>query len=287
VRERGAAKSVLTDYHTHLRPDDPGALPDEYFTESNVLRYLDAARARGILELGFSEHVHRFRQALEIWRHPFWEEYALDDLDAYVEFVQEMKARGHAVKLGIELDYVPGREEQAAALIGDRPWDYVIGSVHFIADRAVDHEGYDAWRNTASDEVWAEYFDTLGEAAASGLFDVIAHPDLVKVWGAGRPAPTRDARTFYEPAVERMARAGVAVEVSTAGLRKPVAEIYPAPALLSMCLEAGIPVALSSDAHEPRYLGYAYDRALAYLGDMGVDRICVFDRRRRREEPLG
>jgi histidinol-phosphatase (PHP family) len=279
---------VLTDYHTHLRPDDLDASPAErHFTEANVDRYLEAAAARGISELGFSEHVYRFRQALEVWRHPFWDRYAVDDLDAYCEFVQTMQETGRPVKLGLEVDWVPGREDRIAELIEGRPFDYVIGSVHFIAEGAVDHEGYDAWRNAAPDAVWSRYFRTLGEAAASGLYDILAHPDLVKVWGAGRPLPERELRSFYELALEGIASSGVAVEVSTAGLRKPVGEIYPAPELLELCLAAGSPVALSSDAHEPAQIGHGYEAAVALLRALGVERLSVFSARRRSEEPLG
>ena len=97
---------------------------------------------------------------------------------------------------------------------------------------------------------------------AHGLFDILAHPDLVKVWGERVPVPEGDLRRFYERAMDGIAESGVAIEVSTAGLRKPVAEIYPAPAFLEMCLEAGRPVALSSDAHTPEQLGHEYERAL-------------------------
>jgi histidinol-phosphatase (PHP family) len=278
---------MLTDYHTHLRPDALDATATEFFAEQNVRRYLDVASERGIGELGFSEHVYRFRQALDIWRHPFWEENAVDDLDAYCEFVQDMKRSGHLVKLGLEVDYIPGREDQITALIEGYPFDYVIGSVHFIADRAVDHEGYDAWRRDDADAVWSEYFRTLGAAAASGLFDILGHPDLVKVWGSERPRPSRDARTFYELAIEGIAKSNVAIEVSTAGLRKPVAEIYPSRELLDMCLAAGRPVALSSDAHEPEHLGYEYGRAIEFLREADVSSLSVFEGRRRRDEPLG
>jgi histidinol-phosphatase (PHP family) len=278
---------MLTDYHTHLRPDDLRASAEEYFTEANVNRYVETAGTRGIAELGFSEHVYRFRQALDIWRHPFWEENATDDLDAYCDFIERMKAAGHPVKLGIEVDYLPGKEQQIAALIGGRPWDYVIGSVHFIEEGAVDHGGYDAWRSRGSDQVWSDYFRTLGDAAGSGLFDVLAHPDLVKVWGAGRPAPSRDPKAFYELALEGIAASDVAIEVSTAGLRKPTGEIYPARDFLDMCTDTGRPVSLSSDAHEPEHLGYGYDAALDFLNAAGVSRVSVFERRRRTEEPLG
>ena len=277
---------TLTDYHTHLRPDVTDASAESYFTEANVLRYLESAASSGVDELGFSEHVHRFRQALDVWRHPFWEENAVDDLDDYCSFVQEMKRAGHPVKLGLEVDYIPGREEQIAALIDGRPFDYVVGSVHFIADEAVDHAGYDAWISASSDEVWERYFRTLGDAAASGLYDILAHPDLVKVWGAERPGPSLDRRRFYELAIEGIAGAEIAIEVSTAGLRKPVAEIYPSRELLEMCLEAGKPVALSSDAHEPQQIGYEYESALRLLREVGVEELSVFTARERMQESL-
>jgi histidinol-phosphatase (PHP family) len=278
---------TLTDYHVHLRPDEPGTDASAYFTERNLARYVEQAREQGIGELGFSEHVHRFSEALAVWRHPFWVENAVDGLDAYVEFLVGMRDAGYPVKVGLELDYVPGRERELAELLDGRPFDYVIGSVHFIADRAVDHEGYDAWRESAPEEVWREYFETVGKAAASGLFDVLAHLDLVKVWGTGRPAPSGPLTTYYELAMEEIAAADVAIEVSTAGLRKPVGELYPSRELLRMCLDAGKPIALSSDAHLPEHVGFGYDRAVEALREEGVAEIAVFERRARRLEPIG
>jgi histidinol-phosphatase (PHP family) len=208
-------------------------------------------------------------------------------MDRYVEFVTEMKSECEGVKLGLEVDWIAGREEELARLIDTWPWDYIIGSVHFVADGAVDHDGYDVWRSSSPDEVWSTYFRALGEAAASGLFDVLAHPDLVKVWGRGRPDPPRPHRTYYEIAMPAIAAADVAIEVSTAGLRKPVGEMYPSRELLDMCLAAGKPVSLSSDAHEPQWIGHGYEQAAQFLRDAGVERLCVFEARARREEPLG
>ena len=149
-----------------------------------------------------------------------------------------------------------------ATLLEARDFDYVVGSVHFIGDEAVDHPGWDVWEGSGDpDEVWRRYFESLAECARSGLFDILAHPDLVKVWGGSRPLPERDLRFFYEPAVEAIAESGIAVEVSTAGLRKPVGELYPARGFAEMCVEAGAPFALSSDAHLPEQVGFAYDRA--------------------------
>ena len=131
---------MLTDYHLHLRPDEPDTPPERFFSEDNVGRYLAAAAEAGIGELGVSEHIHRFSQALGVWVHPFWVENAVDDLDAYCEFV-----RSTPLRLGIEMDYVPGAEDRTASLLDRYGFDYVVGSVHFVGDDAVDHPAYDAW----------------------------------------------------------------------------------------------------------------------------------------------
>jgi len=275
---------MLSDLHVHLRPDEENTAAEDYFTAENAERYRAVAADRGIEELGVSEHVHRFTAALEVWDHPFWREWATDDLDAYCAFVREETD----LRLGIEADYVPAREDRMATLLEARDWDYVMGSVHFLADQAMDMRGdWDVWRGASPDDVWARYFEVLGEAARTGMFDVLAHPDLVKVWGKGAPVPTGDLRRFYDRAMPGIAESDVAVEVSTAGLRKPAGEIYPAPAFLEMCLEAGRPVALSSDAHVPDDLGHGYDRALDLLDGLGVSEIAVFERRERRMVALG
>lgn len=275
---------MLTDYHVHLRQDGDHAPPEEgAFTAENVDRYVAAAEEAGVQELGVSEHVYRFTQALEVWQHPFWQEQARDDLDAYGEFV-----RTTPLRLGIEMDYVAGREDRIANLLSSHEFDYVIGSVHFVHDKAVDYDVWDIWESVGSpDRVWELYFGTLAEAARSGLFDVLAHPDLVKVWGGRRPMPERDPRFYYEPAVEAIEESGIAVEVSTAGLRKPVKEIYPAPAFAAMCVEAGAAFSLSSDAHVPEDIGYAYEQALEEMRGWGVEEVAVFEGRERRLEPLG
>jgi histidinol-phosphatase (PHP family) len=276
---------MLTDYHLHLRPDEEGTSFERYFTVENVERYLNAARAAGIEELGVSEHVYRFRQALDLWQHPLWVENAVDDVDAYCEFV-----RGTPLRLGIECDYIPGAEERTEALLGSRDFDYVVGSVHFIGDgdAAIDHKGFDVWEAGGDpDEVWRRYFEMLAEAARSGLFDILAHPDLVKVWGRATPLPDHDLRAFYEPAVEAIAESGIAVEISTAGIRKPVGELYPSRQFAEMCVEAGAAFALSSDAHLPEQIGFEYERAVQFIDELGISELCVFEQRQRSLAPLG
>jgi histidinol-phosphatase (PHP family) len=176
-----------------------------------------------------------------------------------------------------------------AELLEARDWDFVVGSVHFLGDDALDHPDYDIWARHAShpDRVWERYFEWLGEAARTGMFDILAHPDLVKLWGRDRPRPDGDLRRFYERAMDGIAESGIAVEVSTAGLRKPIAELYPATAFLEMIVDAGNPIALSSDAHVPDQIAAGYDQALEVLERVGVTQLAVFERRRRRLEPIG
>ncbi len=278
---------MLTDYHLHLRLDDLDATATDHFTAANVERYREAAGERGIAELGVSEHIYRFTQALDVWQHPLWCECAHDDLDDYCRFVREETD----LRLGIEADFIPGAEDRTANLLEACDFDYVVGSVHFLREHSLDTDDHSVWGSGRTpEEIWREYFRTLGEAARSGLFDILAHPDLVKVWGPAdreRPFPEGDLRRYYELALDGIAESGVAIEVSTAGLRKRAKEIYPAPAFLEMCLEAGASVALSSDAHRPEDVGADYDRALELLESVGVRELCVFEGRERRLEQIG
>jgi histidinol-phosphatase (PHP family) len=275
---------LLTDYHVHLRTDARENTAERFFTAANAERYREVATERGIAELGVAEHIYRFAAAMEIWQHPFWRQYAHDDLDDYCGFVREETD----LRLGIEMDFIPGREDRIANVLDGRDWDYVVGSVHFLRDHSLDTEEYSVWgAGESAERVWGRYFETVAASALSGLYDIIGHPDLVKVWGSAAPMPDRDPRYFYEPAVEAFAEAGVAVELSTAGWRKPVGEQYPAVPFLEMLIDAGCPLALSSDAHTPAQLGHEYERAVELLQSLGVAEITVFERRRRRLEPLG
>jgi histidinol-phosphatase (PHP family) len=275
---------VLTDYHVHLRPDEPGTTADKYFTNANCDRYRAAAGEQGIAELGASEHIYRFTAALDIWQHDLWKGAAVDDIDEYVHLLGE-----NGLRRGIEADFIPGREDRIANLLEARDFDYVIGSVHFLGDLAVDHLDYDIWDHTGQtpDAIWKRYFETLGECGRSGLFDILAHPDLVKVWGGRRPKPEGDLRRFYELAIDGIVEGGAAVEISTAGVRKPVGELYPADGFLQLCIDAGCDFTLSSDAHVPADVGSHYEQAVEFLAEHGVTELTVFEGRQRRKEPIG
>ena len=270
---------MLTDYHLHLRPDEDGTAAERYFTAENVDRYLAAAAAAGIEELGVSEHVYRFRQALDLWRHPLWVENARDDLDAYCEFV-----RATPLKLGIECDFVPGAEERTATLLEARDFDYVVGSVHFIGegDAAVDHDGWDVWEGGGDpDEVWRRYFEALAELRP---LRPLRHPRPPRPGQGLGPAPGRCPSATCAPSTSRRSRRSPRAG-SRSRSRPPACASRSASStrrrgFAEMCVEAGAPFALSSDAHLPEQVGFDYDRAVEFLDELGVEEICVFERRR-------
>jgi histidinol-phosphatase (PHP family) len=268
---------VIVDYHMHLR-DSNEEIALETWT---VDPFVEAAHAAGVDEIGFTEHGYYFKQLAPLWRVPYMTERCVYDIEPYVEAVVAARGRGLPVKLGLEVDYVPDREEETRELLAPYPWDYLLGSVHFIGELSVDGEEFLLADAVGVEEAWRLYFETLAAAARSGLFDSLSHPDLVKIFGL------RAASFDYGPVVDAIADAGVAVEVSTAGLSKPVRELYPHPEFLGACRARDVPVTLASDAHSPDVVGRDFDQALELLRAAGYETVTVFDQRRRRQEPLG
>jgi histidinol-phosphatase (PHP family) len=224
--------------------------------------------------------VYYFRQTRSLWTVPYQTERCVYDLEPYIDAIVQARERGLPVKLGLEVDYVPGRENETRELLAPYPWDYLLGSVHYIDGLGVDGEPrlLDA---VGVEEAWMRYFDTLAAAASSGLFDSLSHPDLVKIFGE------RAASFDYAPVADAIAAGGVAVEVSTAGLRKPVGELYPHPEFLAACRGRGVPVTLGSDAHSPDVVGRDFDRARELMRSAGYETVTIFERRQARQEPLG
>jgi histidinol-phosphatase (PHP family) len=215
---------------------------------------------------------------------PYHVERCVYDIEAYVDAVSDAKRRGLPVKLGLEVDYEPGREDETRELLEPYPWDFLLGSVHFVDDLAVDGEPrlIDA---VGTEEAWRRYFGVLGNAARSGLFDSLSHPDLVKIFGR---RPDRSVvHELHEQIADAVADSGTAIEVSSAGLRKPVGELYPDPALLAAFRARGVRATLASDAHQPSLVGKDFDLARELLRSAGYDTITVFELRESRQVPLG
>jgi histidinol-phosphatase (PHP family) len=276
---------VLTDYHMHLQPDGVGARADAaerwdavggHLSSAWIGRYVERARSRAVAEIAITEHVHRFAQAREWFDNPWWREEATEDVDAYCEAILAARAEGLPVLVGVEMDWLPGRTTQIAEFLAGRPFDLVLGSVHWLGTLGVDHPDFPAWDALPPERLWSEYLDELVAAARSGLFDVLAHPDLPKVFGHAMPRALDDR---LEEAVAAIAQTGIAIECSSAGLRKPVGELYPAPSLLARLHAAGVPATLASDAHAPEDVARDYPTAVAALRQAGYETITRFSRR--------
>jgi histidinol-phosphatase (PHP family) len=270
---------MIVDYHMHLR-DRPGGEPGGRYTVDRLELHVEQARRARVDEIGISDHGYHFRQLEPVFDHPWMQERWGDDLAEYVTTVEEGKRRGLPVKLGLEVDFVPDRVDEVAALLEPYPWDYLLGSVHFVDGISVDMDP-----SFADEAGWRAYFATLTEAAASGLFDVLSHPDLVKFFGRRPAAALVDE--LHEAAASAIAESGVCVEVSAAGLHKPVGEVYPDLSLLRRCRERAVPITIASDAHEPGHVGRDLARAVEQARAAGYETVTVFEERRRRQERLG
>jgi histidinol-phosphatase (PHP family) len=270
---------VIVDYHMHLRA------PDETLDHSldAVEQFAAVAHARGVDEVGFTEHVYYFVQTRAVWSLPYQIDRCKHDLDRYCDVVLEAKRSGMPVKLGLEVDFVPGHVEDLARALAPYPWDFLLGSVHWIDGLAIDQKP-GIWAQQDVSGVWHRYFDELRAAARSGLFDVLAHPDLGKIFRQ-RP-PTAEMRRHYGETAAAIGDAGLCVEISTAGLRKPVGQLYPDGMLLAACRAEGVPITLASDAHVPADVGRDFAQATALAQVAGYTTVSVFDGRRRHQEPL-
>ena len=271
---------MIVDYHTHLR--DPQERIDH--TVEAVERFVEAAVARDVDEVGFSEHVYYFEQTRPLWDQPYMLDRCAYDLDRYVAAVVEAKERGLPVKLGLEVDYAAGRERETAEVLAPYPWDYLLGSVHFVDGFGVDMQP-GLVEKLGAGEAWRRYFVWLRNAARSGLFDSLAHPDLVKHHGPR--ADVEVVQWLHEETADAIEASGVCIEVSSAGLHKPVGEPYPDQPLLEACRVRGVPITLASDAHVPETVGRDLDRAVELARAAGYETVTVFEARVARQEPLG
>lgn len=247
--------------------------------------YVEKAIEAGLKELGFSDHLYLYWLP-EGDRDPElgmaeWE------LDFYVEDVERCRARyatDVTIRLSTEADFIPGHEQTLERVLARYDWDYVLGSVHFVDGWGLDQsrylDGYERWDVNA---LYARYFDLMGQAAETRFFDTMGHIDLVKKFGH---RPTLDQAENHRTLAERFARAGVCVEVNTAGLRKPVAETYPHPDLLRACHQAGVPVTFGSDAHAPEQVALDFATAARLMRAAGYADYLAYRGRNRSPHPL-
>jgi len=251
---------MLIDYHIHTAMSDG---------KGELAEYVKIACDRGFAEIGVSDHFHP--------EEPEWS-MTYEKLAEYVKSVQLLKKRtDFPVKLGVEADFVPNLERKIAEVIKMYPFDYVIGSVHFINnwsfDDPQDISGYQKWDIA---KLYETYFSLVQQCAKSGFFDIIGHIDYIKTLGY---KPKVDVTEVFLNTVEVLKDSEVCVEVNTGGLRMPCREMYPSKAFLKMCFDNEIPITLSSDAHKPQDLGNNFNQALRLIREVGYKKVARFTRR--------
>ena len=189
------------------------------------------------------------------------------------------------VRLGIEADYYPGCEAYLPRFLDSAPFDLVLGSVHFIGDWGFDNPAtLERWSRADLRLVWSSYLDLICQMAKTGQFDVISHIDLPKKFG--HRLPEQDLKELVSPVLDVIAASGMALELNTGGLRKPVGEIYPSLSVLKLVCERGIPILFGSDAHAPAETGDSFAEAVSLARAAGFDSYVRFEQRKPRPFPL-
>jgi len=289
----------VIDYHVHLWRHTPRLSLQASIDQ--LAEYCAHASTLGVTELAITEHCSRFRQfdrLLRGWwdRDPnfarrsemarCWDEELGGDLDQYVETALAAKGAGLPVAIGLEVDYFPGQMDKVAALLGNYPFDVLLGSVHWIGAWLFDAlewaKAQEQWSARGVDRVWDDYTRSIEELAACGAVDVLAHPDLAKVAGQRPQVPDE----FYDRIAGAAKSCGLAAELNSSGWRKPCAEAYPAAALLARFHDFGVPITTASDGHELGQVSWRVGNLVEMARSAGYSEVSAFRGRTRTPLPL-
>ncbi|MDW7728582.1 MAG: histidinol-phosphatase HisJ family protein [Dethiobacteria bacterium] len=238
--------------------------------------YLAEAMEKGLKEIGFADHfplgLLDYTPRAPVTMNP-------GELEEYIDEVEALKSSTTAIKikLGIEVDYLPGTEEKLEQLLKQYPFDFVIGSIHFMHDWDFTHPVYaDTYKDRNIAELYRYYFDLVSKLCKSGLFDIIGHLDVIKKFGY---RPENDLKSLWCEIAEVMKKSGICFELNTAGRDAPVGDFYPDRGLLEICRKKNIPVTLGSDAHSPDQVGRYFPEAVSLLQSVGYSELTVFNQR--------
>ncbi|HMO50038.1 MAG TPA: histidinol-phosphatase HisJ family protein [Kiritimatiellia bacterium] len=262
----------LPDYHTHheLCRHATGKTVD----------YARAARAAGLTEIAATDHC-----PTDIG---FGKEHrmTLDEFPQYRRDVEFARRDVPEITLlfGVEADYYPECETFLAPFLDHEEFDVVLGSIHFRDYFHADPRRRGVSDATDPEGAWRDYFYLTGKLADTRLYDIVTHIDLPKRFGS--PHHPEAIRDFALPALDRIAEAGMAIEINTSGLTHDVAEMYPALHVLSWAAERGIGLTFGSDAHQPERVGHGFGEALALARLAGFTRARRYRKRTWTEYPL-
>lgn len=262
---------MIVDYHTHTRLCK--------HAQGDVEDYVQAAIKLGIDEIGCSDHAplpgnydERHRMSVE----EYYSVYA-----PAVSLMHEKHKNQIRIKRAVEVDFMDWADEWNRRFIDENDFDFVIGSVHFVGplgkEKALFGREYEA---KEVESLYEEYYQAIGASARSGLFDVVAHCDIVKKFGA---LSNSHVEELIGEALREIKEAGICIEINTSGLRKPEKETYPGLSILARACDLGIPITIGSDAHRPEDVGRDLDHAIELVQRFGKGRLSVFNHRRRTE----
>lgn len=237
-------------------------------------QYADHAIKVGLKEIGFSDHAPLILHSDPRIAMNF------EQLPLYQAMIEDVKARYKKlkIKVGIEADFFPGFEGRTKEILDAYPYDFVLGSVHFIGQWGFDNPAESAgWKAQDINQVYREYHKLLRASAKSKLFDVMAHVDLVKKFGN---RATEDMTEEVQETAKAFKELGVVVEINTSGLRKPAKEIYPSLNDLRIYCEYGVPLTFGSDAHDPMHVGKDFDKGFTLAKEAGYKEYVIFKKRK-------
>jgi len=262
---------IVPDYHMHT--------PRCNHAVGSIREYAESACKAGLAEIGMSDHSPMPNGFDKAWR--------MDESELS-SFIKELEAaqvefKGQLViKSALEVDYYPGAEDYIKHLSQLYDWDYLMGSVHFIGRWGFDNpDALAHWEHCDVEQAYCDYFKLVAASATTGLFDVIGHPDLIKKFGHRVQGESKRVDKAENKMLEAVKANNVALEISSAGLRKPVAEIYPHPRIVEKAAKLCIPFAYGSDAHSPVEVGHGMQACLALLDTHGIQDIANFEQRKR------
>jgi histidinol-phosphatase (PHP family) len=256
----------FSDYHTH--PQGHRVHP---YTQTLLQPWVESGRERGLSDIAFTDH-DRYHEGVDF-----------DQVERLRAANLDMKIRA-----GLELDNDPETSAAGRAWV-EKNWDrldFILGSVHFLAGSEMFDKvpvGAEQFAGRDIDEIYADYFRRIREIAATGLIDCLAHLDLIKIHGH---RPSSDLKALVSETLDFIAERGLCIELSTAGWRKPVNEMYPSDEIIQLAMEKGIQFTTASDAHSHVQLGENYDRLAEKMAQLGIKEVCVFEKHRREVRAL-
>jgi len=258
---------LFSDYHTH-----PQGHRVQRYTQELLQPWVDSARRLGLTDIALTDH-DRYHAGIDF-----------DEIDRLRERNPDMRVRA-----GIELDNDPAHSSAGRKWIEEN-WgklDFVLGSVHFLerGDQMFDSVpvGAAQFEGRNIDEMYADYFRRLRELISTGLVDALAHLDLIKIHGH---RPTADIGALVNETLEFIRVRNLTIELSTAGWRKPVKELYPSDSIIELAMEKGIPFTTASDAHSHVQLGENFANLAHKMAEIGIRQVCIFEKHKRAEVPL-